>query len=412
MLAAAAHKNGLDRPLDDKNMAVVEAERFGVEPLEEVLKYGMEHGHPAAAAAAARILGRIGTADELLGAAVPAAAKQKESAANQAAPSPLAAALQSPYRRLRLAAAAAIVRLQPIRQFAGSSRVPDVLAFLASARGARRALAASGSLEEARDLAGLLSSAGFQANAATTGRDLLLRAAQSPDCEFALIDVTIDHPTADMLVQQLRHDPRTAMLRIGIIASAGRYEQAERIAGGDPLAKAFPRSHDEKSLKWQLDQLAALDADNFVGFEARQQETLEALFLLGSLARTSSDLYDLQRTQDAVIAALANPDRAIAVQATAVLAELNAPDAQRALVETADHFDRPLALRQAAGKAFRKNVEKFGMRLTAKQVQHQYDVFNQSMEEKAPTRQVLSFILDSIEASSRAPQKKDKLPEK
>lgn len=106
-----------------------------------------------------------------------------------------------------------------------------------------------------------------------------------------------------------------------------------------------------------------------------------------------------------MIAALENPDRAIAVQATAVLAELNAPDGQRALVETADHFDHSLELRQAAGKAFRKNVEKFGLRLTPKQVQHQYDVFNQSMEEKAPSRQVLSFILDSIEASSRAAKK-------
>ena len=355
MLEAAAYLNGLDRPLEENNRAVVEAERFGVGPLEKVLAYGMKTGHTTAAAAAALILGRIGTADELL-----------NHFAGGSEPSPLVAALRSPDRRLRLAAAEAIVRLQPVRQFAGSSLVTEVLGYLASSQGERSALAASPKQEEARDLAGLLASAGYHSDAAPTGRDLLLRAAQSPDCEVVLISVTIDHPTADALLQQLRHDPRTARLRVGVIAPAGRYEQAERIAGNDPLAKAFPRPRDEKAFKWQLEQLAALDAENFVGFEARQIQATRALDLLAAISRTSGKIYDTRRVEDETIVALSNPNPMIAARAAEVLAEMNSAAVQRTLADAASRFTRPLAVRQAAAVAFRKNLEKYGLRLTKK----------------------------------------------
>lgn len=388
MLEAAAYKNGLNRPLDEKNPAVVEAERFGVEPLEEVLAYGMKTGHTAAAAAAARIMGRIGTADELL-----------NHFAGGSEPSPLVAALRSPDRRLRLAAAAAIVRLQPVRQFAGSSLVTEVLGFLASSRGERSALAVSPKLEEARDLAGWLASTGYQSDAVANGRDLLLRAAQTPDCEVVLMSVTIDRPTADALLQQLRHDPRTARLRVGVIAPAGRYEQAERIAGNDPLAKAFPRPRDEKAFKWQLKQLAALDAEDSVGFEARQIQAAEALDLLAAIAKTSNNIHDLRRVEAEMIVALSNPNPAIAARAAEVLAEMNSAVAQRTLADTVSRFTRPLAVRQAAAVAFRKNLEKYGLRLTKKEIQRQYDVYNGSENRDVATRQLLSFLLDCIEAA-------------
>ena len=288
MLEAASHANGLDKPLGEKDPAVVEAERFGVEPLEETLAYAHERGHVAAAAAAARLLGRIGTADELL-----------NRTADGSNPPPLVAALRSPDRRLRLAAAEAIVRLQPVRQFAGSSLVPETLAFLAASRGEPAALAASPKPEEARDLAGRLAAAGYRADAATNGRELLLRAAQSPDCELALISATIDRPTADMLIQQLRHDPRTARLRVGLIAPSGHYARAERIADNDPLTLAFARPRDDKAFDWQLARLATLDAEDFVGVEARRRQAAQALDLLKAIGRTLDNVFDLRRTEKA-----------------------------------------------------------------------------------------------------------------
>ena len=93
--------------------------------IQEVLQYAMTYRHPAAAAAAAGLLGAMGKAAEVL---------------QGDRPAPLALALQDPDRRLRMAALEAIVRLQPSRPFAGSSYVPAALSFFVNTSGTRRAL--------------------------------------------------------------------------------------------------------------------------------------------------------------------------------------------------------------------------------------------------------------------------------
>jgi hypothetical protein len=388
MLEAAAYENGLDRPLDEKNAAASEAKQFGVKTLDEVLKYALVGGHTAAAAAAARLLGEIGRADELL--------------TQGGGPSPLVQALQSPDRRLRMAALEAIVRLQPVRPFAGSSYVPQALQFFAGSSGFRHALVACPNADECRDLAGLLSAAGFQADAFGNGKDLLLQAVRSPDCELALVDVTIDRPTIDILLQQLRRDPRTASLRVGLVARSGYLRQAERLAELDPLAKAFSRPHDDRSLRWQLDQLAGLAPREFVNFQTRGRQAAEALDLLAELYRSSESVYDLRGAQQSAIAALYNPK--LAVKAVAVLACANSAESQRALVDAASRPTLPLKLRQAAAGAFRQNTEKHGILLTGEEIRRQYRRYNESKTQDAATQQVLGMILDCLEVS--APPKK------
>ena len=231
----------------------------------------------------------------------------------------------------------------------------DALGFFAASRGVRGALVACPNLEEARNLAGMLTAAGYQGHACFNGKELLSEAARSPDYELALIDVTIDRPAAGTLLQQLRHDPRTASLRVGLIARAGYFERAEHLAQSDPLAKAFARPHDDQAFRWQLDQLAAIEPQESVGFEVRQRQAARALDLLAELSRSSGKLYDLRRVQDSVIAALGDPR--IAAKAVGVLANLNSAEAQRALVDLASRATQPLALRQAAAAAFRQNVQ-------------------------------------------------------
>jgi len=387
-LEAAAYENGLDRPLDDKNPAVVEARQSGDKMIEEVLKYAAAHERFAAAAAAARILGEIGKATGLL--------------YRDAGPSPLVLAARSPDRRLRMAALEAIVRLQPAQPFAGSSYVPQALGFFAASSGFRHALVACPNLAEARELAGVLSAAGLQADTFTNGKELLLWAARSPDCELAMIDVTIDHPVIGMLLQQLRHDPRTASLRVGLIARHGHLDQAERLVGLDPLAKAFVRPYDDKASRWQFDQLAALAPDAFVGLEARQRQAALALDLLAELNRSSGKLYDLRGVQDYVIAAVYNPK--LAAKAVEVLAVINSTESQRTLVEVASRFTLPLALRQAAAKAFRQNTQKHGILLTTEEIRRQYQRYNESEKLDAATQHVLALILDCLEVG--VPKKK------
>ena len=100
----------------------------------------------------------------------------------------------------------------------------------AASHGIRGALVACPNLEEARNLAGMLAAAGYRVHTGFNGKELLSEAARSADYELALIDVTIDRPPAGVLLQQFRHDPRTASLRVGVVARSGFLDAAERVA--------------------------------------------------------------------------------------------------------------------------------------------------------------------------------------
>jgi hypothetical protein len=122
MLEEASFAAGLGNPLpSEKGSPAATAAAFGPNVLESVLALAVKDGHPAAAAAAARLLGKVGSADQLL--------------YRSALPGPLVEATRNPDRRLRLAAAEAILRLKPTRPFAGSSQVTQALAYLINTSG-------------------------------------------------------------------------------------------------------------------------------------------------------------------------------------------------------------------------------------------------------------------------------------
>ena len=83
-----------------------------------MLAFCLTEHHPAAARAAAEILGRAGKSQDLLRGGITAP--------------PLARAARDPDRRLRMAAAEAIANLQPQTPFAGASYLLESLGNLAA----------------------------------------------------------------------------------------------------------------------------------------------------------------------------------------------------------------------------------------------------------------------------------------
>jgi CheY-like chemotaxis protein len=383
-LDAASYAAGLDTPLDEKDPAVAEAKKLGVKAVEDVLAYAMANGHAAAATAAARLLGEIGKAEELL--------------YRGDRPAPLVLALQNPDRRLRMAALKAILALKPTKAYAGSSYVPSALGYFVATRGGRRALVGGPNLEQARTLAGMLASAGFESDTVTNGRELLQMAVGSPDYELVMIDPGIMHPEIATLLQELRRDPRTSLLRIGLAAREGFANLADRSALNDPMTKVFARPHDEPSVRWQVEQLATLAPREFVDLKTRQQQATDALDMLAELSRSAGKLYDLRPVQDAVLVALYNPK--LSVKALAILANMNSVESQRTLVDVASRVTLPLEMRKAAATAFRENTQKYGILLTTDEIRRQYDRYNASKTLDAPTQHVLALILDCLEAPS------------
>ncbi len=395
MLEEAVDRRGLAKGLDAARDPVArEAARLGAAEVNDALQYALDARLTGACIGAAEVLGHYGKAQEAL--------------RTGARPAPLLLAACDPDRRVRMAALEAIVRLQPAAPLAGSSRVLEQLCFLAATSGARRALIAGPNVTALRELAEMLSAAGYRTDMAATGREALRMATASPDYEVAFIDTTIDDPPVELLVQELRHDGRTAGLRIGLLARWGRLAQAQRVAGEDPLCLAFSRPRDPEAVRWQLQQLAALAPREFVAFPERQSQAVRAMRCLAALAATSGKLYDIYRAQDVVLAALYVPK--LSVPACEVLAHLGTPAAQRTLVDLASRFTQPIAARRAAAAAFRLNTEKFGVLLAAAEVRRQYDRYKQSGHQDAATQGVLSSLLDSLEAPAQSLKAKAPAP--
>ena len=85
--------------------------------------------------------------------------------------------------------------------------------------------------------------------------------------------------------------------------------------------------------------------------------------------------------------------------------EINSPEAQRALVETAGRVTQPLEIRQAAVSAFRQNLQAHGILLTKEEIKKQYQQYNESKNQDESTQKILALILDCLEAPTKAEKK-------
>jgi hypothetical protein len=388
ILEQTAYENGRDKPLDTgPGTPAAEVAEQGVHGVEALLRYAVNSHRPAAAAAAAEILGRIGSAQELLH--------------RGPEPTALVAAVRHPDRRLRIAAAEAVLDLQPAEPFAGSNYVTEAMAYFAGTGGQRRALVADPSRQEAERVGGYMTAAGYEVDTATTGRELVRLAVSSPDYEFAMVTASLEEPTPKLLLQQLRRDPRTARLPVGILARSGQYVRAQQAARSDPLAEAFHRQHSEDAVVSDIERLMRLLGRDFVAHTERQSQAEAALDGLVKLSADGNQgVFSIQLVQPAMLAVLYVPQ--LGIKAAAVLGNLGTPQSQQALVEVASRPTLTLGLRRAAARAFGRSVESHGILLTRQEVLRQYDRYNASATLDVDTQLVLGFILDAIEAPTRA----------
>ncbi len=386
MLEEASFAAGLGNPLpSEKGSPAATAAAFGPNVLESVLALAVKDGHPAAAAAAARLLGKVGSADQLL--------------YRSALPGPLVEATRNPDRRLRLAAAEAILRLKPPRPFAGSSQVTQALAYLINTSGRPRAVVADPSREDAGRVSGVLSAMGYQVDTTTQGREVVRMAIDCPDYELALVAASLQQPSVDILIQQLRHDCHSALLPVGVLARDGQMERAKQLAGEDPLAVALIRPHRQQDAKEEVEQVLSLAGTSAVGPAQRGQQAASALAMLQDLAASPASIFDVHRYEPAILAAQGVPE--LAAHSAVALGDLGSARSQKALIDQASRTTLPLPVRQAALAAFRCSTEKYGILLTTDAIRQQYDRYNQSAAMDAANQQVFGQILDALEAPAK-----------
>ncbi|MDA1054907.1 MAG: hypothetical protein O3C40_31170 [Planctomycetota bacterium] len=387
-LESAKRTNGIDKPLPTGDgTAHASATSLGVDAIADVLEYALQHEKYAAATGAIEVLREIGDKELLR--------------SNDGRASLFALCLKHSDRRIRFAAVEAIMTLNPVEPFAGSSYLSEALGYFASTVGSRRALVAHPRTDQAQTLVGMLNELGFEADTAQTGRQTLRLSVQYPDYEFFLVSDAVDFPAAGELIQRLRRDPRTATLPIGLMARQERFGQMERLTENDPLAETFPRPHDVTGVSLATRRLLNRGGDAIVSFDERMAQASAALDHLARLAEQSEEypFYDLLRLQPAVEQAMHTPQ--LTDQAARVLGLFGTPSAQRLLVTLASQNSRRLSERQAAAAAFGTAISRRGVLLARTEIVLQYDRYNQSKILDQETQVVLGSLLDSIELPTR-----------
>jgi HEAT repeat protein len=387
-LEAARREVGYDRPLlpaaDD---LVQQLSAAGPEVAERVLATALDRAWYGAALAAIEALAATGSVELL------------HSPDEQ--PRWLVRALVSPHRRVQVAAARAILQLDPRSRYVGSSFLPELLGYLAVSAGRPRIVIGEPRAEIARTLAGHGAALGFDADTVSTGRELILRAGASPDVVLVLLSDALDRPEFRELVQLLRHDYRTADMPIGIMVHEVHARAAERLAAQDALTQAFPPPQSQEDLAADVERLLQVAGRRVLSAPERAQH---ASFALDALAQLAGDaeaygFYDLLRLEGRLQQAQAIG--ASAIQASRALGLLGTPGAQQTLVEFASSREQPLAARQAAAAALRVAIGRRGVLLTRSRLQQQYDLYNASQQLDRDTQAVLGSILDTLEGAAR-----------
>jgi HEAT repeat protein len=311
---------------------------------------------------------------------------------------PLIEALNHPSRRVRFAAARAIAQLEPAAPFAGLSRWAEVLADCAGAQGKRAVLAAHPRRAVAQTLGGVFAGAGFEVRTATTGAEMIRRAVHATDLELLLVSDRINPESLWSWLEELRADPFTAELPVVIVASPGMLTAARRVAEAHPRVFAVPDATDAETMRGYLPRLREMAGREWVDQDERLRQAQVAIAALQQLLRPGlGDAHDLSRQQASLLAALDTPESSAG--AARILARIATPQAQQSLLDYASLITWPLASRKAAAAAFAESVDVFGVLLTSAQIQQQYERYNQSRSLDAETQQVLSGLLDVIEAS-------------
>lgn len=361
--------------------AWAEAERMSAADLESLLDFTTEHDRSAATAATVRLLAARGGLKTLES---PIAGK----------PSRLVKAASHPDRRVCFAAVEAILALGPSAPFVGSSGVAESLGYFAGSTGERKALVVDVGPARARDIGGVLGSAGYAVETTATSRDAVHLIANDPDFELVLMYRPFMTAEQGALLARLRANPRTARLPVVVYCEPNDVVRTESFLSDDRFAAAI---HQPRTVEMLTTQLQRFDPAGLVTPAA--ERTAQAQASLTAIARLSAGggrLWNFRPFEERIAAEAWSST--VGRHAVAVLGNLGTPTAQRTLVDVAAATLQPIEHRRAAGAAFAASVVRHGLLLTSAEVLRQYDRYNASETLDRPTQQVLATILDVIEA--------------
>ena len=200
--------------------------------------------------------------------------------------SPLVKAIQTPNRLLRFAALQSIMKLDPQNPYPGSSRVIETLAWFLSTTGRSEVLIGAKSSADATMLGGRFFKFGFNFDTGTTIKEIVGKALASCDYSAILMNVELLANQADLLLQQLQLDPRTADIPIVLLAAPDDFKTAELMARRIPKCIWFPIPARDEDLQLLITAIDQIKTSVKITPEQRVAQTRAALVWTAEIMRT------------------------------------------------------------------------------------------------------------------------------
>lgn len=336
LLEREARHAGVAEPPAGPGTAFNLALASGPQTARDVLSVAMDAGLPRAAVGALSVISRTASPSTLL-----------------SGDTQIFDALNANDPRVQLAAAVAILRLNPPRAFPQSGRVVEILSRALTANGEPTAVVIDPSVQRGSTLAGFLREMGYEATLAASGQEGFIAATERSQPAFVLVNLNVSRWPLSQTLANFRADARTQGIPVIVVGPAERERRVRTIDSTsytyfrgpglvDPRAQATEYLSEIPETAYVVETsttaafgaqlrpvLAALSADPL---SAREQSEARALaaFWLAQIADTGrKDRFLLAPAEQALIAALSDPT--LSENAQIALAEIPTKSAQAAL---------------------------------------------------------------------------------
>jgi DNA-binding response OmpR family regulator len=387
-LEKAVERAGVDAfPGNDPSGVYSSALAAGPAVLGKVLRTALADGHSDLAAAAAAALGRVTDRDGL---------------GADGRPNPLVEALTAPDRRVQLAAARALVELEPQKPFPGSSRVVPVLARFVTGQSSPKVVVIDGAPNRGSQLVAHLKSLGYDPLQATTGDQGFRLAANSADVEAVFLDPTLLDGSWRMIdtLSNLRADARTAGIPVFLVAPLGQHDRIKAQAASFPRVEMLVTPTSAEVLKPELDRALGRMGVRPLSAAQRDQSAQLASALLARVASRPGSPFESTLTvaEPALTSALRGP--ATGPAASAALADVPGVDAQRGLADTLLDPSVPAQLRLGSAGQLARSLQRFGPLLAADQERQLVEALDQASD--PALRTALAEVIGALRPKSAA----------
>lgn len=277
---------------------------------------------------------------------------------------PLVDAMSSSDRLVRFEAAFALAQALPQQPFDGQDRVVPLLAEALGQTGSPSVLVIGADQGSTNALLEGLSGAGYTTAGAAGADAGISAAAQLPAVDVIIISEDLGADVDKVLAAASKSPRLSGASRIVITKTAGSPFAARAV--NDRLL-SVTQTTDPAALKPVIDAARAKGASAPLDQELANQYAARAGQLLANLAISSAQVLDLTAAEQALLAALNDPRPEIVKSAGAVLARMNVPSVQPALLAAAG-AEKPDDVKIALYKNLAQNAAAFGRNIEGDQV--------------------------------------------